>query len=104
MSRKKAGHVFLETINKPATSLSPDDMRVPEKTPRQWVAEKGLQALTSSMQGTGQRAPMPRRRRQLFTQDYYKGSLRSEEHTSELQSRRDLVCRLLLEKKKNRTT
>src|SRR5690349_22029400 len=28
---------------------------------------------------------------------------RSEEHTSELQSRRDLVCRLLLEKKKNMT-
>src|SRR5690349_22912533 len=27
-------------------------------------------------------------------------TLRSEEHTSELQSRRDLVCRLLLEKKK----
>src|SRR5438874_10065284 len=26
--------------------------------------------------------------------------LRSEEHTSELQSRRELVCRLLLEKKK----
>src|SRR5690349_23237757 len=28
------------------------------------------------------------------------GHRRSEEHTSELQSRRDLVCRLLLEKKK----
>src|SRR5207247_8330340 len=28
-------------------------------------------------------------------------STRSEEHTSELQSRVDLVCRLLLEKKKN---
>src|SRR6266536_3716612 len=28
------------------------------------------------------------------------GSSRSEEHTSELQSRVDLVCRLLLEKKK----
>src|SRR2546422_1392261 len=28
---------------------------------------------------------------------------RSEEHTSELQSRLHLVCRLLLEKKKNRT-
>src|SRR2546421_1811597 len=28
------------------------------------------------------------------------GSPRSEEHTSELQSRSDLVCRLLLEKKK----
>src|SRR5216683_4312426 len=29
-------------------------------------------------------------------------ALRSEEHTSELQSRSDLVCRLLLEKKKNK--
>src|SRR5437868_10530775 len=29
------------------------------------------------------------------------GVARSEEHTSELQSRFDLVCRLLLEKKKN---
>src|SRR5438874_9271631 len=29
---------------------------------------------------------------------------RSEEHTSELQSRRDLVCRLLLEKKKKMRT
>src|SRR6266536_4522865 len=30
-----------------------------------------------------------------------RGPPRSEEHTSELQSRVDLVCRLLLEKKKN---
>src|SRR2546429_1587390 len=30
-------------------------------------------------------------------------SRRSEEHTSELQSRLHLVCRLLLEKKKNKT-
>src|SRR3712207_8609745 len=30
-------------------------------------------------------------------------ALRSEEHTSELQSRQYLVCRLLLEKKKNVT-
>src|SRR5688572_32545547 len=29
---------------------------------------------------------------------------RSEEHTSELQSQSNLVCRLLLEKKKNHTT
>src|SRR5207249_11497535 len=33
--------------------------------------------------------------------DAAKGN-RSEEHTSELQSRFDLVCRLLLEKKKNK--
>src|SRR3712207_7897478 len=31
-------------------------------------------------------------------------ALRSEEHTSELQSRQYLVCRLLLEKKKNTNT
>src|SRR5256886_10058780 len=30
-------------------------------------------------------------------------ALRSEEHTSELQSQSNLVCRLLLEKKKNRS-
>src|SRR5438105_11837765 len=43
------------------------------------------------------------------TESYYLGRLRqrfadrrSEEHTSELQSRVDLVCRLLLEKKKNK--
>src|SRR6266536_5085214 len=34
--------------------------------------------------------------------DSVESSLRSEEHTSELQSRVDLVCRLLLEKKKKR--
>src|SRR5699024_11592353 len=37
------------------------------------------------------------------TLDYFfNGSERSKEHTSELQSRFDLVCRLLLEKKKQR--
>src|SRR5438874_7047384 len=32
----------------------------------------------------------------------FRSTPRSEEHTSELQSRRDLVCRLLLEKKKKK--
>src|SRR5438132_8639761 len=35
--------------------------------------------------------------------DQLAAAIRSEEHTSELQSHSDLVCRLLLEKKKNRT-
>src|SRR5437868_12434089 len=38
---------------------------------------------------------------ELTRQDCLQG-IRSEEHTSELQSRFDLVCRLLLEKKKKR--
>src|SRR5690349_24046799 len=36
-------------------------------------------------------------------ENFFKINRRSEEHTSELQSRRDLVCRLLLEKKKTYT-
>src|SRR5437868_9480796 len=35
--------------------------------------------------------------------DFLPIGARSEEHTSELQSRFDLVCRLLLEKKKSKT-
>src|SRR3712207_7974774 len=35
------------------------------------------------------------------TKDTHSCRVRSEEHTSELQSRQYLVCRLLLEKKKN---
>src|SRR5438034_7211093 len=35
--------------------------------------------------------------------DPFQPIIRSEEHTSELQSHSDLVCRLLLEKKKNAT-
>src|SRR3712207_8075782 len=38
------------------------------------------------------------------TQGRERGGRRSEEHTSELQSRQYLVCRLLLEKKKYTTT
>src|SRR5258706_11839647 len=45
--------------------------------------------------GGGNEKKRERRERALF--------LRSEEHTSELQSLTNLVCRLLLEKKKNKT-
>ena len=37
-----------------------------------------------------------------YTSDIPIGNIRSEEHTSELQSRLHLVCRLLLEKKKHK--
>src|SRR5438132_4323520 len=38
--------------------------------------------------------------RRLLRENPMPGRIRSEEHTSELQSHSDLVCRLLLEKKK----
>src|SRR5689334_25171208 len=44
----------------------------------------------------GRTAPLTRRR-------IFECPARSEEHTSELQSQFHLVCRLLLEKKKNKT-
>src|SRR5690606_41326622 len=48
-----------------------------------------------------QGAGKPLWRPENYTRDYL--GPRSEEHTSELQSRENLVCRLLLEKKKNIT-
>src|SRR5699024_11381221 len=60
---------------------------------------------SSDLRRTGQsghrgcsRGRPPRRRRSRSSRRA--GCRRSEEHTSELQSRFDLVCRLLLEKKK----
>src|SRR5258705_7345534 len=38
----------------------------------------------------------------LYVRNAYANIMRSEEHTSELQSLRHLVCRLLLEKKKQK--
>src|SRR3712207_7180253 len=48
-------------------------------------------------------APLVRRGPYRFLRhpNYWLVAARSEEHTSELQSRQYLVCRLLLEKKKN---
>src|SRR5690625_5356455 len=42
--------------------------------------------------------------KEVFSEETTRQVLRSEEHTSELQSRGHLVCRLLLEKKKHITS
>src|SRR5204863_1733342 len=49
--------------------------------------------------GLEHRLRMPGSRAGAVGECLRRGNPRSEEHTSELQSRRDLVCRLLLEKK-----
>src|SRR3712207_8122310 len=59
------------------------------KNEPEWMLERRLKAL--KLFG---RKPMP---------DWGSDLSRSEEHTSELQSRQYLVCRLLLEKKKTQT-
>src|SRR6266496_222174 len=82
------GRLLLDT-----KSILADALHAIEATSRR----RGLDAVDLSLLTDGLQAE----REQGITIDV----ARSEEHTSELQSRRDLVCRLLLEKKKElRTT
>src|SRR5687768_18280936 len=70
-----------------------------------WIVLEGLRAMKPAPQSEGDQRvqgnlnQLNRVTGQLDTTE----SLRSEEHTSELQSRLHLVCRLLLEKKKTIT-
>src|SRR5205809_1420614 len=50
----------------------------------------------------GGRRPVPARSQEVLPTNLPAHESRSEEHTSELQSRLHLVCRLLLEKKKKK--
>src|SRR5690606_40665555 len=76
-----AKEIFSASIKKPSSdSTQPADTE--GKTPHLLLAPN-------------REEPSPRTADGVF-------SLRSEEHTSELQSRENLVCRLLLEKKKKK--
>src|SRR5438874_5520530 len=59
-------------------------------------------ALPISAASSRRAGPGPAAARGSFPAPPARPPRRSEEHTSELQSRRDLVCRLLLEKKKKK--
>src|SRR5215475_9809334 len=92
------------TNSKSATTLMPSPRSTAFQTPsRLSISNTGLIASPASCiaASKARRVVEPRSRST-------KGCSRSEEHTSELQSRENLVCRLLLEKKKkkkkNRTT
>src|SRR3712207_7324942 len=71
-------------------SADPPRPRAVAPVPAQLAERPGLRRLTAPT------APVPRR----HPADLTRRRARSEEHTSELQSRQYLVCRLLLEKKK----
>src|SRR5438034_7969914 len=74
--------LFRSLVGKHRLRLGAEEVRVPDG------------------QQTEQGRQVPVERRGLLTVWY----TRSEEHTSELQSHSDLVCRLLLEKKKKKQT
>src|SRR3712207_9107352 len=75
---------------------------VPTVRPRSAVASRTPNATTSLKQTMPSISGWSVRSRMAASRAG--GRSRSEEHTSELQSRQYLVCRLLLEKKKNKIT
>src|SRR5205814_5356427 len=78
-------------------------------SPRGRLASQSAARLAKSCEGrstrrsTGRKSPHTCRGSRASSA-LRRSSTRSEEHTSELQSLRHLVCRLLLEKKNSRTT
>src|SRR5690606_39678677 len=72
----------------------------PER-PKPLSAFGATSALTFCIDGLSKSAGLPQVKLSWLA---VSGPGRSEEHTSELQSRENLVCRLLLEKKKTRKT
>src|SRR2546430_10237205 len=79
-------------------SLCDTSSRIPAEAKPQWddrirTAEaKGMEPLVEPTLARWFTAPFREKKKDV---------VRSEEHTSELQSQSNLVCRLLLEKKKN---
>src|SRR3712207_8770128 len=73
----------------PYTTLFRSALLHPRRQRRPGAADRGPAARGGRAAGPARRGP---------------GAARSEEHTSELQSRQYLVCRLLLEKKKHTQT
>src|SRR3712207_7088349 len=67
-----------------------------------WADADAATASSHANVAAGSTAPSVRRGRDVMTFSLLSG--RSEEHTSELQSRQYLVCRLLLEKKNHSNT
>src|SRR3712207_8906195 len=90
---------FLMKRRPPRSTLFPYTtlFRSPPHRPR--PRGRGHRGRRRPRSGGGGRGHLRRRDRPLRRRDVGGRRLRSEEHTSELQSRQYLVCRLLLEKK-----
>src|SRR5687768_18186436 len=67
-----------------------------------WKARRVMWRRSTGVRRSRRPPPMPSATISALSSSFPpRGALRSEEHTSELQSRLHLVCRLLLEKKKD---
>src|SRR5438874_11657689 len=86
------GTLFINVTRPPRSTLFPYTTLF--RSPRVPLRPHPARRLTWTQAKGGMDRREDDRRRQVVP-----SPCRSEEHTSELQSRRDLVCRLLLEKK-----
>src|SRR2546421_5397618 len=89
------------------TRISHAWTRRPSRSPARWSSSRSplsRREMAASSGWTGRRpaSRFPSRGNSHERQTVEPPDRRSEEHTSELQSRSDLVCRLLLEKKKKK--
>src|SRR5690606_41769838 len=82
----------------PRALLSPPTRRSSDLEPRRWHILRTLQRAFDALDLAD--VPGSAARVRALLAPALPGTSRSEEHTSELQSRENLVCRLLLEKKK----
>src|SRR3712207_7735416 len=85
----------------PYTTLFRSRVRQREDMDRgRWDQPRLVQVVDREQEAVGNPVPAPERTPHTRQQAAEQQLFRSEEHTSELQSRQYLVCRLLLEKKK----
>src|SRR2546430_12546385 len=84
-----------------ASEIASAMARVPITNPKPfWPSRAAAAGATRFGKSLGLGLMRPRRRRSRYPGRRVRPKRRSEEHTSELQSQSNLVCRLLLEKKK----
>src|SRR5690606_41855597 len=88
----------------PRSTLFPYTTLFRSKHHRQQEHQRRANVLEEAQRGEAQTRCRAGKAQQGDRCDHACGHQRSEEHTSELQSRENLVCRLLLEKKKQGAT
>src|SRR5438874_7466521 len=94
---------FFSTQFGPTRTLSPRLTRPPNTQLTSIATSRPHSSAPRTSMRAGSASVTPASSSRLASRPWQtRGGCRSEEHTSELQSRRDLVCRLLLEKKKKK--
>src|SRR5206468_11859674 len=95
---------FYDTATTALYTLSLHDALPISPRPEPGAARRVLRGTPAHAAGRGRSCRDPATPRARASPAAHVHLVRSEEHTSELQSRSDLVCRLLLEKKKKKTS